>query len=94
MDSMTRRLQFAEKLGAIILLDEADVILESRSFEDVKRNGIVSGESTRKRFIGTSLIPCRSFFADARVLRRHHYHDYQSNRDHGYRLPVPNRGPH
>ena len=42
-DKMTKRLQDADKLAAIILLDEADVILESRSFEDVKRNGIVSG---------------------------------------------------
>lgn len=33
----------AERLGAILLLDEADVVLEARSFEDVRRNGIVSG---------------------------------------------------
>jgi hypothetical protein len=44
INDVTERLQNADKLGAIILLDEADVILESRSFEDVKRNGIVSGE--------------------------------------------------
>ena len=46
-NDVTERLQNADKLGAIILLDEADVILESRSFEDVKRNGIVSGEFIR-----------------------------------------------
>lgn len=34
--------QRAETLGAILLLDEADVILEARSFEDVRRNGLVS----------------------------------------------------
>lgn len=45
--NVTERLTKADKLGAIILLDEADVILESRSFEDVKRNGIVSGEFIR-----------------------------------------------
>jgi hypothetical protein len=28
---------------AVLLLDEADVVLETRSFEDVRRNGIVSG---------------------------------------------------
>jgi AAA+ superfamily predicted ATPase len=28
---------------AILLLDEADVVLEERSFEDVRRNAIVSG---------------------------------------------------
>ncbi|TGO06808.1 hypothetical protein BTUL_0494g00020 [Botrytis tulipae] len=32
----------ATRWNAILLLDEADVILEERSFEDVKRNGIVS----------------------------------------------------
>jgi len=31
---------------AILLLDEADVVLEARSFEDVQRNGIVSGKSS------------------------------------------------
>ena len=45
--NVTERLTNADRLGAIILLDEADVILESRSFEDVKRNGIVSGEFIR-----------------------------------------------
>ncbi|KIW16322.1 hypothetical protein PV08_06373 [Exophiala spinifera] len=32
----------ASRLKAILLLDEADVVLEARSFEDVRRNGIVS----------------------------------------------------
>lgn len=91
---VTQRLQHADKLDAIILLDEADVILESRSFEDVKRNGIVSGEFIRKRFNGTFLIPCRSFSADARILRWYYHHDYQSNGDNGCRLPVPNPGPY
>lgn len=31
---------------AILLLDEADVVLEARSFEDLRRNSIVSGESS------------------------------------------------
>jgi hypothetical protein len=30
---------------AILLLDEADVVLEARSFEDVRRNAIVSGKA-------------------------------------------------
>lgn len=38
----------ASRLGAILLLDEADVVLEARSFEDVRRNGIVSGLSTSR----------------------------------------------
>jgi hypothetical protein len=33
----------AEKWGAVMLLDEADVYLEKRSPGDVKRNGLVSG---------------------------------------------------
>jgi SpoVK/Ycf46/Vps4 family AAA+-type ATPase len=44
-DTVSDLLKNADRLGAIILMDEADVILEARSFEDVKRNGIVSGES-------------------------------------------------
>jgi hypothetical protein len=31
-----------DKMGAILLLDEADVILEARSFEDVRRNSVFS----------------------------------------------------
>jgi hypothetical protein len=46
---LERRLQNefdrAVKWDAILLLDEADVVLEARSFEDVCRNGIVSGQS-------------------------------------------------
>ncbi|PTB46010.1 hypothetical protein M441DRAFT_52809, partial [Trichoderma asperellum CBS 433.97] len=34
--------QRAIEWGAVLLLDEADVVLEARSFEDVRRNGIVS----------------------------------------------------
>jgi ATPase family associated with various cellular activities (AAA) len=32
---------------AVLLLDEADVVLEERSYEDMKRNAIVSGEQWR-----------------------------------------------
>ncbi|RDL34328.1 uncharacterized protein BP5553_07456 [Venustampulla echinocandica] len=41
--SISEFLGYADRLGAIILLDEADAILESRSYEDIKRNGMVSG---------------------------------------------------
>lgn len=37
----------ADKLGAILLLDEADVILEARSYEDVRRNSFVSSQRLR-----------------------------------------------
>jgi AAA+ superfamily predicted ATPase len=38
----------ASRLKAILLLDEADIVLEARSFEDVRRNGIVSGERNQR----------------------------------------------
>ncbi|KIW97685.1 uncharacterized protein Z519_01269 [Cladophialophora bantiana CBS 173.52] len=41
-DRLTEAFANASRLGAILLLDEADVVLEARSFEDVRRNGIVS----------------------------------------------------
>jgi hypothetical protein len=42
-ERLTEAFADASRLGAILLLDEADVVLEARSFEDVRRNGIVSG---------------------------------------------------
>ncbi len=36
----------ASRWDAVLLIDEADVLLEKRSYEDFKRNGIVSGIST------------------------------------------------
>ena len=46
-DELTEAFAKASRLDAILLLDEADVILEARSFEDVRRNGMVSGEHRR-----------------------------------------------
>lgn len=45
-ERLTEAFENASRLGAILLLDEADVVLEARSFEDVRRNGIVSGSWT------------------------------------------------
>jgi AAA+ superfamily predicted ATPase len=42
-ERLTEAFANATRLGAILLLDEADVVLEARSLEDVRRNGIVSG---------------------------------------------------
>ena len=39
---------------AILLLDEADVVLEERSFEDVRRNAIVSGTLAHSAFPSSS----------------------------------------
>lgn len=32
------------RLQGVLLLDEADVVLEARSFENLKRNALVSGK--------------------------------------------------
>jgi AAA+ superfamily predicted ATPase len=40
----------ASRWDAVLLLDEADVLLEKRSYEDLKRNGIVSGGCNRVCF--------------------------------------------
>ena len=37
--------QLAEKWGAVMLLDEADVFLERRSNNDLRRSSLVSGMS-------------------------------------------------
>ena len=34
----------AARWDVVLLLDEADVVLESRSYENIRRNGIVSGK--------------------------------------------------
>ncbi|KAH7314233.1 P-loop containing nucleoside triphosphate hydrolase protein [Rhexocercosporidium sp. MPI-PUGE-AT-0058] len=41
-DRLERLFNWCKEWGAILLLDEADVVLEARSIEDVRRNGIVS----------------------------------------------------
>lgn len=40
----------ASRWDAVLLLDEADVLLEKRSYEDFKRNGIVSGNQHKRLF--------------------------------------------
>lgn len=41
--------QLAEKWGAVMLIDEADVFLERRSTNDLKRNSLVSGMYSIRR---------------------------------------------
>jgi hypothetical protein len=36
--------KLAEKWGAVLLIDEADVFLEKRHLADIKRNSLVSGK--------------------------------------------------
>lgn len=52
---------------AILLFDEADVVLETRSFEDVRRNGIVSG--TLSSMFNESRSRACSFLSPARILQ-------------------------
>lgn len=37
----------SSRWGCILLLDEADILLESRSMSDIERNSIVSGRQIR-----------------------------------------------
>lgn len=41
---LTKWFRMAEKWGAVLLIDEADVYLEQRSKTDLKRNSLVSGQ--------------------------------------------------
>ncbi len=49
-------------IKAVVLLDEADVFLEERSLTDLKRNALVSGESTPAIRITSILILMPSVF--------------------------------
>lgn len=46
--------QLAEKWGAVMLIDEADVFLEKRVTSDLKRNSLVSGMSAMLRSLWKS----------------------------------------
>jgi hypothetical protein len=43
--ALSRIFEEAKRWDAILLLDEADVVLEKRALEDVRRNTLVSGQS-------------------------------------------------
>lgn len=42
---LDRYMSLGQEWGAVVLLDEADVYLESRAVSEVKRNSMVSGQS-------------------------------------------------
>ncbi len=44
VESLQKHFTRASRWDAVLLLDEADVLLEKRSFENLHRNGIVSGK--------------------------------------------------
>jgi hypothetical protein len=45
-ERLSKALGLAEHWNAIVLIDEADIFLEARSFNDLKRNGLVSSKNT------------------------------------------------
>ena len=58
---------YGELWGAVILLDEADIYLESRELNEVERNSLVSGNYLTKSKSGCRLMIC-SLPTGARVL--------------------------
>ena len=42
--ALNKFFELGERWGAILLLDEADIFLESRTESDLERNSLVSGE--------------------------------------------------
>ena len=52
----------ADSWNAILLLDEADVLLEERSREDYSRNNIVSSKKIAPRKVDTFLIISANLF--------------------------------
>lgn len=47
-DNLSRHTRRAEKWGCVLLLDEADVFLMQRNWQDMERNALVSGEMPSK----------------------------------------------
>jgi len=45
--SLRETLELAKTWDAVLLLDEADVVLEARSQHEIQRNGLVSGKLAR-----------------------------------------------
>jgi hypothetical protein len=54
----------------VVLLDEADVFLEQRSFDNLERNALVSGEIHDRKYVFYTLLTTYSVPPCDRVLRR------------------------
>lgn len=67
----------ASRWDAVLLLDEADVLLEKRSYENLVRNGIVSGTIVTSLAESLTVLIPSSVLAHARVLRRHPFPDHK-----------------
>ena len=69
--SLNEAFEMAAKWNAIILLDEADVFLETRRINELQRNSLVSGIFILKWIYlpnWTELIVLRSFPTSSRIL--------------------------
>lgn len=54
---LSKWFQLAEKWGAVMLIDEADVYLERRLITDLKRNSLVSGKAPYIAMLSGKLPP-------------------------------------
>lgn len=85
-ENLSRHTRRAEKWGCVLLLDEADVFLMQRNWQDMERNALVSGEMLSKSLVSkvdkvpyTQKADCtiNSLPARVRVLFRYSVFDNQ-----------------
>lgn len=80
-EQLARHTRLAEKWDCVLLLDEADVFLEQRSWKDTERNALVSGISASpKNYAQRKLMSICSLFAPTGILFRHFVLDHQHGR--------------
>ena len=72
-----RYMSLGELWGAVVLLDEADIYLEARSINEVKRNSLVSGWSSI-RLVPPAKITRLSISTSSRILQRSAFPNDQS----------------
>jgi hypothetical protein len=78
-EKLDRLFQLASAWEAVLLFDEADILLEARATEDnITRNSIVSSAYSLEDCREFLLIIC-SFPESTRILRRHPHADHQSS---------------
>jgi hypothetical protein len=78
-EKLDRLFQLASAWEAVLLFDEADILLEARATEDnITRNSIVSSAYSLEDCCEFLLIIC-SFSESTRILRGHPHADHQSS---------------
>ena len=63
-----RYMSLRETWGAVVLLDEADIYLEARAINEVKRNSLVSGRSLHASHISCGVLTSCSLFTGFGIL--------------------------